>query len=97
MLQNFCECCFAWGQFRYQCVEERARHICGQCANAVSSGKESQEDPARLGFLLALTATVGAAIMERADAVARNDTEDAVRVSWAPSQANEKPFMRGLT
>jgi len=69
------------------------RRICGECANAVSSGKESQEDPARLGFLLALTATVGAAIMERADAVARNDTKDAVQVLWAPSQANEKPFI----
>jgi len=44
-------------------------------------------------FLLALTATVEAAITERADAVARNDAKDAVQVLWAPSQANEKPFI----
>jgi hypothetical protein len=97
-LADFCGRCFGRAGFRFHCVEGRARLICSACSTIVTRPEFGATDPAKIDFLLALSAEISAAIdvdvssgSHRRDEIAR-----AARLLWAPSQANGKPFILWL-
>lgn len=97
-LADFCGRCFGRAGFRFHCVEGRARLICSACSTVVTRAEFGATDPAKIDFLLALSAEISAAIdvdvscgSHRRDEIAR-----AARLLWAPSQANGKPFILWL-
>ncbi|WP_459464760.1 TniQ family protein [Rhizobium sp. No.120] len=96
MLQDWCGRCFARGQFRFDCIEEEARLICGHCSTAVSGGPTKVEGAVTVDFLLELTAALGAAIEGREGSVAPDEINAAIETLWSPSQANGKPFIAWL-
>lgn len=96
MLQDWCGHCFARDHFRFECIEEEARLICGHCATAVSGGQKKVEGTATLDFLLMLTVTIDAAIEGREGGGALDEIKAAIETLWSPSQANGKPFIAWL-
>ncbi|WFU13005.1 TniQ family protein (plasmid) [Rhizobium sp. CB3090] len=96
LLQDFCDRCFARGRFRFECSEEGARLVCGDCSTVVSGGQNKIEGGADLDFLLMLTAAVDAAIEGRKGSVALNEITAVIETLWSRSQANGKPFIAWL-
>ena len=96
LLQDWCGRCFARGQFRFDCIEEEARLICGHCSTAVSDRQAKVEGATTADFLLMLTAAVDAAIHAKEGSVALGEIKAAIETLWSPSQANGKPLIAWL-
>lgn len=96
MLQDWCGHCFARDRFRFECIEEEARLICGHCSTAVSGGQKKVEGAATVDFLLILTAAIDAAIEGREGGGALDEIKTAIETLWSPSQVNDKPLIAWL-
>ncbi|MCE6078365.1 TniQ family protein [Agrobacterium vitis] len=96
MLQDWCGHCFARDRFRFECIAEEARLICGHCSTAVLGGQKKVEGTATVDFLLMLTAEIDAAIEGREGGGALDEIKAAIETLWSPSQTNGKPFIAWL-
>lgn len=97
-LVDICGRCFGAAGFRFECVEERVRLICSACSTTVTHVRFNAIGPEKMEFLLALSATIAAAVEGTAPigGPGRDEIARAARLLWAPSQADGKPFILWL-
>ncbi|WP_064697703.1 TniQ family protein [Rhizobium aegyptiacum] len=94
-LRTYCECCFARGWFRFDCLRGRAVLVCRACARPVSTTTRETEAPAFLNFKIELAKAIQA-IVEGRHVLSTDDLTVAMQFLWMPTHFKGKPYIAWL-
>ena len=91
-LQDFCDRCFARGQFRFEWQQGRAVLVCERCSSPVSTIVNETMEPDVLDFLILLTRTLEDVVARR-HVISLQDIIAVAKFLWTPCLADGKPFI----
>lgn len=94
-LRTYCECCFARGWFRFECLRGRAVLVCRACASPVSTTTRETEAPAFLDLQIELAEAIQA-IVEGRHVLSTDDLTVAMQFLWMPTHFKGKPYIAWL-